>query len=163
MDCVYICGPGENEELRYSIRSVVKNFPHSNIWVVGDKPDWYIGNFIPVKLTGVKYNNARNNLYAITEHPDISESFYLMNDDFFIINKIDNFTTWHGGLLYDKADLYDALVPRSLYTKMLNNTYNKLIRLGITDPLDYELHVPMLMEKSKLAKVLKYLSARGIN
>ena len=48
MDFVYICKEGVNEELKYSIRSVVESFPESNIWVVGGKPDWYTGNYIQV-------------------------------------------------------------------------------------------------------------------
>jgi hypothetical protein len=156
MDCVYICGPGYNEELRYSIRSVVANLPHANIWVVGDRPGWYTGNFIPVKLTGVKYNNARNNLSAIVNSTEISDQFYLMNDDFFVLNKIDNFVDWNSGSLYKKVVLYEELVSNSWYTKMLSNTYKRLVRLGFKDPIDYELHVPMKMEKDKLAKVLKY-------
>jgi hypothetical protein len=33
-------------------------------------------------------------------------------------------------------------------------TYERLIKLGFNDPLDYELHVPMPMEKEKLKEVL---------
>ena len=46
MDIVYNCRPGkQNEELRYSIRSVMENLPHDNLWVVGGKPEWYTGNY----------------------------------------------------------------------------------------------------------------------
>ena len=38
MNFIYICRVGENEELRYSIRSVLNSFPEANIWVIGGKP-----------------------------------------------------------------------------------------------------------------------------
>jgi hypothetical protein len=72
MDFVYICKDGINEELRYSIRSVVESFPDSNIWVVGGKPDWYVGNYIKVDQKLTKYKNALYNLKAITESEEIS-------------------------------------------------------------------------------------------
>lgn len=150
MDIVYICRPGHNEELRYSIRSAIKNLSDGNVWVVGDKPIWYRGNFIPVEVTGSKYNNARNNLRAISASPEISSKFFLMNDDFFVLNKINNFTNWHGGSLEEKVKTYYDMDSSSPYTRMLSNTYNKLIKLGFDNPLDYELHVPMSMEKDKL-------------
>jgi hypothetical protein len=84
MDFVYICKPGDNEELRYSIRSVLYSFPDANIWLVGGKPSWYSGNYIYVDQKHHKYANAINNLHAICDSNEISEEFVLMNDDFFI-------------------------------------------------------------------------------
>ena len=88
MDLVYICRSGDNEELRYSIRSMVANVPHDNLWVVGGKPSWYIGKHIPVKQSDDKYDNARNNLKAIVESSEISDRFILVNDDFYVTKPI---------------------------------------------------------------------------
>ena len=79
-----------------------------------------------------------------------------MNDDFYIIKKIDNIETFHGGYLLNKINLYQKINGNSNYTRKLAATYKKIIGLGIEDPLDYELHVPMVMEKEKLKEVLKY-------
>jgi hypothetical protein len=155
MDFVYICKDGINEELRYSIRSVVESFPDSNIWVVGGKPDWYIGNYIKVDQKLTKYKNAFYNLKNITESNEISESFVLMNDDFYIIKKIDSIDNYHGGSLLEKINLYQKINSNSGYTRKLLATYKKVLSLGIEDALDYELHVPMMMEKEKLKEVLK--------
>ena len=87
-DFVYICKSGENHELKYSIRSVIKYFPNANIWVVGGKPNWYIGNYIELKQSGAKYKNAYENLKLISNSDQISNDFYLMNDDFYIIKDI---------------------------------------------------------------------------
>jgi hypothetical protein len=155
MDFVYICKDGINEELRYSIRSVVKSFPDSNIWVVGGKPPWYIGNHISVKQVLTKYRNAIQNLNTICNSNEISEEFVLMNDDFYIIKNISSIKTYHGGLLLDKINLYQKLNSNSNYTRKLSATYKKIKSLGIESPLDYELHVPMVMEKKKLKQILE--------
>ena len=155
MDFVYICKDGINEELRYSIRSVVESFPDSNIWVVGGKPPWYIGNYINVKQVLTKYRNAIQNLNTICNSNEISEEFVLMNDDFYIVKNINIIETYHGGLLLDKINLYQKINPNSNYTRKLSATYKKIKSLGIESPLDYELHVPMVMEKKKLKQILQ--------
>lgn len=156
MDIVYICKDGKNEELRYSIRSVVQNLNFDNIWVVGGKPSWYSGNHMHVIQDKAKYKNARTNLQAICNSDMISESFILMNDDFYIINKVDHIPYMHGGLLKDKIDTYVQLSGNTSYVAMLNKTFHNLSRRFKKDILDYELHVPMIMEKSKLKPVLEY-------
>ena len=159
MDFVYICKPGDNEELRYSIRSVLYSFPDAKIWVVGGKPNWYSGNHIPVNQNHHKYANAINNLQAICDSYDISEEFVLMNDDFFIIKKIDTINHFYNGLLSTKINKYTKITGSSMYIKKLILTRTRLIEYGIDNPLDYELHIPMVMEKQKLKNIImKYPS-----
>jgi hypothetical protein len=155
MDLVYICRDGENEELRYSIRSAVNNLPHDKIWVVGGKPDWYTGNYIEVNQSRAKYTNARNSLKAICDSEEISESFILMNDDFYIINKVESVPYMYAGTLDDKIKQREDIFNGNTYTTLLRNTLGYLYRKKINVVLDYELHVPMVMEKRKLSKVLK--------
>ena len=159
MDFVYICKPGDNEELRYSIRSVLYSFPDAKIWVVGGKPNWYSGNYVYVDQNHHKYANAINNLKAICDSNEISEEFVLMNDDFFIIKKIDTIDQFYNGLLSTKIDRYIKITGSSMYIKKLILTRTRLIDYGIENPLDYELHIPMVMEKEKLKYIiLKYPS-----
>lgn len=159
MDFVYICKPGDNEELRYSIRSVLYSFPDANIWLVGGKPKWYSGNYISVEQNHHKYANAINNLHAICDSNEISEEFVLMNDDFFIIKKINRIDYFYNGLLSNKISNYTKITGSSMYIKKLILTRTRLIEYGIENPLDYELHIPMVMEKEKLKHIiLKYPS-----
>jgi len=155
MDFVYICKDGDNEELRYSIRSVDASFPDSNIWVVGGRPNWYTGNYIEVKQNLTKYRNAIQNLNTICSSNKISNTFILMNDDFYIVKNINTINTYHGGYLLDKINLYQKINSNSNYTRKLAATYKKIKSLGIENPIDYELHVPMIMEKQKLKETLK--------
>lgn len=154
MDFVYICRSGENEELRYSIRSVINSFPDAKVWVVGGKPDWYIGSYIQVKQDQNRYSNVQNNLKAICESEYIADDFIFMNDDFFIINNISSIEVFNGGLLLNKLNEYIDLDARSMYSNMLNVTYDRLIKIGFDNPVDYELHVPFLVNKEKLKTIV---------
>jgi len=158
MDLVYICRSGDNEELRYSIRSMVENFPHDNIWVVGGKPDWYIGNHIPIPQGRIKYENAQKNLKAIVESKEISEKFVIVNDDFYAIKPIKRVYTFVSGLLYDKLQSYSSRHPSSYYTSLIGLTYKRIKQLLGNDfvPMDYDIHVPMVYEKEKLKSLVKY-------
>ena len=155
MDLVYICRDGENEELRYSIRSAVKNLKHDNIWVVGGKPDWYTGNFIEVRQSADKYYNARQNMKAIVKSPDISDNFILMNDDFFILKRINRLQVYYGGVLMERIRYLKRTYGSSSYTNMLYYTLTYLKRFhGIQRPLNYALHVPFPMNKQNLAQII---------
>lgn len=158
-DFVYICRAGENEELRYSIRSVLEAFPDARIWVVGGKPEWYEGNYIEVDQNKNKYTNALNNIVAICNSKQISQSFIFMNDDFFILKKFDTNITFNGGLLADKIKIYQEINSSSGYVRKLSYTHDMLVRKGIDSPFDYELHMPIKVDKDKLNKIInKYPS-----
>ena len=155
MDFVYLCKSGENEELRYSIRSVISSFPNAKIWLVGGKPDWYIGDYIQVAQDKTIYTNVVNNLKAVCESKEINNKFILMNDDFFIVNKIKKINYLNGGLLSDKILFYKEVTKDSSYITRLSDTHNRLKKYNIQDPLNYELHVPFPIEKDKLKKIME--------
>lgn len=156
MDIVYICRAGDNEELRYSIRSVVKNLKHDKIWVVGGKPKWYKGNFISVPTNKTKYSNARANMEVIANSAEISDDFILMNDDFYIMKPLNTVEYYYSEPLVDKVKVHENLFYGTAYTNMLSLTLNKLNKLDIQNPLSYEVHVPFVMNKEKLKPILKH-------
>jgi hypothetical protein len=153
MDFVYICRDGENEELRYSIRSVVKYFKDAVIWVVGGKPNWYSGNFVEVKDSGHKFQNIHDAYVAIAEEKKISNKFILMNDDFFIL-KNQNFYNYYSGFLKDKIISHSTQYGNTSYARALNGAVRELKIRGIKEPLNYDIHTPMVFEKPLLAQVL---------
>jgi hypothetical protein len=154
MNFVYTCRNGENEELRYSIRSLYKNIESPQIWVVGGRPSWYIGNYIRINQHQTKHKNVRNNMKKMTTSQEIPNDFILMNDDFFIMQPMEDIPYFHGGKLINKVNNFQTHAPKSPYTKMLSDTYKKLISLDIKDPLDYAIHVPIKVNKEKLSKVI---------
>lgn len=155
MDFVYLCRNGKNEELRYSIRSVSHFFPEANIWVVGGKPDWYVGNYIPIPQTAPnKFLIQINNLSAILGNDSIGEDIVVMNDDFFIVRPIKKFYALASGTLLNRIKEYQAnKMSSNLYTKSLIALYRSLKKVR-RDPIDFELHTPMPIKKSNLKKLL---------
>jgi|LakMenEpi03Aug12_release.lakeMendotaPanAssembly.Ray.scaffolds.fasta_scaffold129496_4 hypothetical protein len=154
MNFVYICRNGDNEELRYSIRSLYKNINNPDIWIIGGKPIWYSGNYIEVNQNRTKHVNVRNNLNKLITSNNIPNDFILMNDDFFIMKPMSDIPYMHGGNLFDKVKKFKTHAPTSSYTKMLSDTYNVLIKKQIENPLDYAIHVPIKMNKEKLSTVI---------
>lgn len=154
MNFVYLCRDGDNEELRYSIRSLYKNIKDPNICIVGGRPDWYIGNYIKINQNKTKHVNVRNNLNKIVSSKDIDDNFILMNDDFFIMKPMLSIPYLHGGPLINKVKKFKTNAKTSSYTKMISDTYDALIKKQIQNPLDYAIHVPMQMNKENLSKVI---------
>jgi hypothetical protein len=155
MDLIYVCRPLANEELRYSIRSAVKNLEFDNIWVIGGKPDWYKGNFLEVSDIGNKYKNINNCLKVAIDEDKISNDFVFMNDDFYITKEIKEVPVLHGGSLSKKIEEYQELSRGSIYTRTMNKTYQYLLKAGYKYPIDYDIHVPMNMDKDGIEKALK--------
>jgi hypothetical protein len=154
MQFVYLCRNGENEELRYSIRSVLKWFPDAEIVLVGGRPSWYRGKFVRVNQSGTKFENVHNNLKALCSSTEIDEEIVMMNDDFFIVSQIDEIPYIYGGKLKDKIINQAKLTGNSAYLRMLKEMYREIKRNGIQEPLDYTLHVPMRVQKSKLKFII---------
>lgn len=72
-------------ELKYSIKSVKKFHPQSNIVLVGGKPDWYEGNFIFVEdMSDCRFTNTWN---CIIQACKLYDNFVQMDDDFFLLKK----------------------------------------------------------------------------
>lgn len=153
MHFVYMCRSGQNEELRYSIRSVVKNVPDAQISVVGGSPDWFKGHHIPIAQDKSKYNNVANNITAALNSIDIPENFILMNDDFFILKPLQTIPVLHGGSLYDKLMFHKSLVNKTSYSSKIEYTYRKLLKAKIENPLDYDIHVPFNINKDQLSNI----------
>lgn len=150
-DIVYIVRPGENnEELRYSLRSLEKNFPnHGTVWIIGYKPSWvqHVRTIYKVQK-GTKYKNGYNNLLAAANHPEISGDFILMNDDFFVTKEITEIPRYNRGLLDDVIETFEQYGAHKYYWTM-RHTAEYFRRLKIQNPLSYELHVPMIINKQK--------------
>lgn len=153
-DAVYICRGGRNEELRYSIRSL-SNFPQRHVWVVGGRPNWYAGRFVRVPPKPNKYEHGRANLDAIINTDEITDDFVLFNDDFFVVRNVETVPILHAGPLADMVDRLSVVAPVARFTKMLETTLQVLRAEGISDPLSYNLHTPMKMNKRHLKEALK--------
>ena len=91
MDAVYILGDGSlanNEEIRYSIRSLEKNMLDlRDIYIVGADPGFLSGikHISALDTSLQKGQNAFHKITTACTIPELSEEFLLMNDDFFML------------------------------------------------------------------------------
>lgn len=143
-----------NEELRHSLRSL-KNIPHGKIFLSGYMPSWVNPETvccIPTEQVGSKYKNSGANLRAAVGDDRVSECFYLFNDDFFILKPIEIMPVLHRGSLDDFIKCYERATG---YVSGAIRTKKMLESLMPGSFCSYELHVPMLMKKSKLQEAHK--------
>ena len=149
-DVVYLCRAGENEELRYSLRSLV-NVPHGRVWLVGGRPpSWYTGESIRTVQHGLKKEITARAMIAACLDPRISDPFLLFNDDFYVMRPGPLPGPMHRGRLQTVIDWYESQGINSRYVAGMRATKKKLRALGIRQPLSYELHTPMLIDKLRM-------------
>lgn len=159
MDCVYVVRKSkDNDELRYSLRSL-KNLPHRKVVIVGHRPHWCV-NVVHIETEGIMYKWAKNSIryhdaelkwYLACLSSDISANFYAFNDDFYIMNSVDRVPNYYRGFLDGHNDRYGAGFGQQHRAKQ--NTAKLLTSEGIITPKDFELHIPMIMNKAKRLKV----------
>lgn len=156
MDIVYLLKDKYNgEELRYSLRSL-ENIPHDKVFFVGGCPEWAKNIIhIPTEQTGTKYKNTTNNLITACNDPRVSSNLILMNDDFFIL---DHITEKELNLCMGpiKEVLNKLLEKNKLFTPYMvgmRETEELLKSLGKEEPLSYELHIPMVINKDNFLKM----------
>ena len=158
LDVVYFCRPGDNEELRYSIRSVVANFPYNRIIIYGGKPD-YIQPDIYRQITqhgATAYHAVRNMIRQACADEEITPEFWLFNDDFFIMKPIANLKPQYNGTLADHIRTVELKqYGPTPYTEKLRHLYRTLYQ---TRPaggfLDYAVHKPMKINRAKARAVM---------
>ena len=135
-------------ELRYSLRCL-QNVPHKKVWIVGEVPTW-TKNVLTIKnrFDGTKYKKSGSNIKKVCQKEELSEDFILMNDDFYILKPIEEVKLYHKGEL--------ELDGRNLYHAGGFRTLELLKSLGIRKPLNYEMHLPCVINK----KLKNELSAK---
>ena len=143
------------EELRYSLRSVVKNFPYNRIVFYGGcpegiKPDVYIPYEQKGKTGASKVTDTLN---VVARDYELTENIWLFNDDFFIMKPYKLTKATISGTLEARLLRHEKKYGYSDYSRLLRNAKSTLIKRGL-DTLSYEGHTPMLFNRAKLAEVL---------
>lgn len=152
-DIVYpVRGGSYNDELRYSLRSVMANVPHHRIVLVGGSPSWIRPSetliHLPREQHGSKWQNSIGNVvHAITTGQDwelpLSKPFLLFNDDFYVMQPIERMPVFTQGLLSEVIGYYQRHHHTGAYWRGMVATYELLKSLGFGEPLSYGLHLPL--------------------
>lgn len=129
-------------ELEACIALINKNVPHRNIYVVED--------YDPTKYSHLSHINQIQKLKWAIDNLDLTDEFYLFNDDFFVLEPVGDIP------YYQRGTLGDHVLSRrgsGQYTKALITTRKYLY----DGALSYEVHVPFLFNKKQLTRVISIL------
>lgn len=159
-DIVYLVKNTEyNGELRYSLRSVCKNFPHRKIWFVGSmpkgiKPDY----FQPVNQSRSKddkYQNVHKLIEAIINNKGISNNFVLFNDDFFVLNPVKQLPVYINGDLHSLIEFVktEGRTNSSKYINIIERTIEDLTKRKLPCN-NFELHIPIGINKIAMKNIM---------
>lgn len=154
MDAVYLVREGLNEELRYSLRSLV-NVPHGRVWIVGWKPGWVRAEHLPLRQGSDRYENTLAGVLTACTHPDITDSFQLWNDDFYALAPTE-IPVWHLGPVEDDG------ARGASHPGGRGETFRLLRKWGVDPVLDYAVHVPFIVDKAKMVDVLRKAAPHGV-
>lgn len=158
-DIVYILRSGKNEELRYSLRSVEKNYPHERVVFYGGKPDGIEPDlFVPYTQPGdSKWEKVRNTIEIICKNDQLTEDFILFNDDFFIMEPVETPTNYYDGTLDERIKAIEGAVfgRHSEYSDRLRHLAETLKSAGVANPLNYAHHTPMIINRKKMLETLE--------
>ena len=152
LDVVYILRNGvKPDEIRYSLRSVEENFPHRAVWFYGGIPR----GIEPDRMVGFqqqgynKWRKVRDSLIRVCGNDDITEDFYLFNDDFYVMRPFEGYEPLiKGSLMHHVEVLERSIGCSSSYSEQLRSTAVELTRRGM-DTLDYTMHTPFLVNRKK--------------
>lgn len=155
IDVVYALGNGSihnNNELKFSLRSLEKHCKgYNNIYVIGEKP-WWITNIIhkPVKDIQPKAVSILNKIKFACKIPELSERFLFVNDDHFFLKDMDITEMEYQ---YNNEEMRMILETREKtdgYRSLVEST-NK-----VTKEANYfDIHKPIIYEKSKFLDMCK--------
>ena len=156
LDLVYILGRGSrwfNNEIRFSLRSVCENLPHRRVILVGERPEW-IQNILHIPAVddrSCKLQNAMAKLRILCETPGVSEDFILMNDDFFIMRPMTYMPNYINGTIQNLQETHET---RAGYYYAAMDVTRTMLKMAIgKEPFNFELHVPMVLNRDKFLKL----------
>ena len=156
MDVVYVTRDGENPELRYSLRSL-ENVRHSQVWIFGGAASWIntpdVVKFVRNPQRGTPYSSTRSHIAAACTHPDVSDPFMLWNDDFFAMQPVGMAPYLHRGPLVEMLE--EAHRHRTPWWKGIIEADVMLERMGIENPLCYDIHTPIVIHKEGMLSALQ--------
>lgn len=179
----------DNEDLKYSLRSLDKFAPDGEVVIGGYLPSWIDPDtvthiHVPQAPDGAyKERNATNILYALLRETDRSDNeWVMMNDDFFFLKQAKTIPVYHNGPLSraalesraaaDERVLSEYVPPERIpgigtsvtvvqsFADSLDKVAELLKKDGIADPVSYELHMPLPVRPELLDIAIKWCDNR---
>lgn len=150
---------GACDELRYSLRSIHQNAQglYGNVWVVtgGSVPDWLQGvRHIVAGDPRGKSQDVRAKLRAACDHPEVSQNFLIMCDDFFLVEEVDHWEPFHSGPTSTHVKRLRREGAGLRWLRGVIDTAEWMEEQGYGDILARQGHRPLVWDKAKLAGAL---------
>src|SRR5690606_31490605 len=87
----------------------------------------------------------------------------MFNDDFFAMRPMKRVPVYHWGPMAKVERYYRGKVGDSTYVRNLRACRELIIKAGFTDePLSYDLHVPLPVQKDLLLKIINFADEAGL-
>lgn len=157
-DLIYILKADiDTDELKYSLRSVERNFPINRVWFVGGqpkglKPDIRLKH---EQIGNCKWEMIRSSMWKAVSDERLTEDFFLFNDDFFVMKPVDtdSFRNFVDGTLERRIDELHSESGMNAYTRTLFKLEQELKTLH-EPTMNFDVHLPMLMNKEQVRSTL---------
>lgn len=152
LDIVYILKQDmeDTNELRYSLRSIEKNFPFRKVWFVCGQPKGLVpdGRIVHRQQSDVKWERIKESMWQVIKNDEITDDFFLFNDDFFVMKPFKgSFTNFVDGTLERRIqELRQEFAWLKPYGRTLYKAQQELRSLGCPE-MNYDVHLPMLWNK----------------
>ncbi len=154
VDVIYALGVGsrwENNELRYSLRSIEKHGKNiGKVFVTGERPD-FISDEVVFTSCNDDYSyggvNTNEKILHTLRNNEVSDNFVFMNDDFFLNRDVDlsQYPYYYKRMLSPDED-------RKKYGRSLVYTYYYLV-FKEKEHKNFEVHCPILFNKNKFMEL----------
>lgn len=158
IDIFYILGNGSpfnNEELRYSLRSVERHLKNiGRIIVVGENPNFLSDEVEYHYIKEAKCNKEcriLKKIFTACELGIVKGDFLFMNDDFFFTKDVDA-TTYP----YYYSKCLSEGSPNKFYSKNIESTHNYLKGLGCT-AMNFDVHTPIIYNSEKFLELQPHI------
>lgn len=131
------------DELRYSIRSVLQQHPRARVIVVGDRPQWYIGEHIPCPRIGKReFQSFRDCYHKLQTAAQQLPQFIWMMDDIYWLRPFSIAEAAQPKFIREVTpERLRGWTPKNAWQKTRARAYEWLIEHG--HPLrDFAAHLP---------------------
>lgn len=161
IDALYVFAhsPHDDEELRYSLRSLDRHAPWiRKVWIFGDRPAWLtddksIAEHVPhdfIARLGHWKVPIRNHFLLVflgSLIPELSSEFLFFCDDFVLLHSVEQADLCRVRVLEDMSQV--KVRGTGLWKESLWRTYDLLKRLGYGG-LNFEVHVPQFTTRRQM-------------
>ena len=151
----YVADESRGDELRFSIRSALKHYRgEARIWVVGDRPDWYAGRYVPCpRASKVRHLDTAHKFAAMAACGEIDDTFCSMMDDVYLMKPLG----FHD-LAVPHAQNRKHYTPERVrgkaksHAELKRATARALHAAGYARVPDYGTHTPKIYRRSEIGR-----------